>query len=82
MKHVFRITLALFILACTACIYIAVRVEWVYRVRMEVIQNSRLVQGRLSPYVDLPSHEEMVLKRFWIWDRKEIIKSKRGGVKE
>lgn len=76
---IIMITLFLWLLVC---IYILIRNEWTYRVRMESLDNSYFCteSERFIPYALLPSYDDMCHgKYFYIWDVEKIISKNISG---
>jgi hypothetical protein len=51
------------------CMFMVIRAEWVYRRRIEIIDNN------FEEYHNYLTFEEM-MKKFWIWDIEKLRKPK------
>lgn len=66
MEMLFNILIAVLMLCMAFCVYMMVRNDKVYGFRMRVLSRSRLHDGKLYPYDQLPDYETM-MRRFWVW---------------
>jgi hypothetical protein len=70
MDHAINIFAVMVLAACgvslIACVFMLVRNEWVYRVRMRFLHTEPTRVG-LQLHDALPSYDEM-MRRWWVWN--------------
>ena len=58
----------LLILIFIFCVYMLIRIEWVYRKRIGILRKDR------ESYLSLPNWNEMLYRWFFVWDFSWFIK--------
>ena len=77
MKIFLLISLVSLLVEIILLFYILIRNEWVFRKRVEVLQESSFDGKNLIPYDNLPSYEGMLWGHgFWRWDIKYYLSKK------